>query len=261
MTFRGNYINPKPLRIVQVLWNMIDLIFPPHCSGCDILGYRWCKDCESAVKKLSPPFCQKCGSPEIFSNNRKDHCLDLLQSIDFIRSYSIYEPPLSNAIKKLKYQNDIGIAQVLAFYLVELYNDLNLDTDYVIPVPLGKNRIKERGYNQASLIARPFSLAIGRPMKTQALFRYKETKSQVGLSREERSANVSGAFSVDNSNLIGKNIILIDDVNTTGSTLEACASELKNKGANTIVGLTIARAVKTKNGFSDFVSNQENTKT
>jgi ComF family protein len=239
---------------------MIDLIFPPHCSGCGILGYRWCKDCDSLVKKLSPPYCQKCGSPEKFSNIAKDHCLDILQSIDFIRSYSIYEPPLSNAIKKLKYQNDIGIAQVLAFYLVEMYNDLILDTDFVIPVPLGKNRFKERGYNQASLIAKPFSLVIGRPMKTQALFRYKETKSQVGLSREERSANVTGAFTVDNSNLLGKNIILIDDVTTTGSTLEACARELKNKGANNIVGLTIAMAVKTKDGFSDFVSNQEITK-
>ena len=261
MTFRGTYINPKPLQKNRFLWNMIDLIFPPHCSGCDILGYRWCKDCESSVKKLSPPFCLKCGSPEKYTNIAKDHCLDLLQSIDLIRSYTIYEPPISNAIKRLKYQNDIGIAQILAIYLVELYNELNLETDYVIPVPLGKNRYKERGYNQASLIAKPFSLVIGRPMKTQALFRNKETKSQVGLSREERSANVSGAFTVDNSNLIGKNIVLIDDVTTTGSTLEACARELKNKGANTIVGLTIARAVKTKNGFSDFVSNQEITKT
>ncbi len=261
MTFRGTNIHPKPLRIYQIIWNLIDLIFPPHCSGCDVLGYRWCKDCESQVKKISPPFCLKCGSPEKSSNFAKDHCIDLLQSIDFIRSYAIYEPPLSSAIKKLKYQNDIGIAQVLAFYLVELYNDLNLNIDYVIPVPLGKNRIKERGYNQASLIAKPFSLAIGRPMKTQALFRNKETKSQVGLSREERSENVSGAFTVDNSNLLGKNIILIDDVTTTGSTLEACARELKNKGAKNIVGLTIARAVNTKYGFSDFVSNQEITKT
>jgi len=260
MTFRGTN-SPMPLRLYEILWNVIDFIFPPHCAGCDTLGFRWCVDCKSSVKRISSTFCNKCGSPEIFTEKVKDHCIDLLKSIDFIRSYAIYEPPLSDAIKKLKYRNDIGIAQVLAFYLVEMYNDLNLDIDYVIPVPLGKMRYRERGYNQASLIAKPFSLAIGRPMKTQALFRNKETKSQVGLSREERSENVSGAFIVDNSNLIGKNIILIDDVTTTGSTLEACAKELKNKGAKTIVGLTIARAVHTKYGFSDFVSNQEFTKT
>ena len=86
-------------------------------------------------------------------------------------------------------------------------------------------------------------------MKTQALFRNKETKSQVGLSREERSANVSGAFTVDNSNIIGKNIVLIDDVTTTGSTLEACARELKNKGANTIVGINNSQGSKNQKWF------------
>lgn len=261
MTFRSHLNTPLPSKINSFFWKTIDLFFPPHCAGCDLLGYRWCKACDSAVEKINPPFCPKCGSPEPHQKLTNEHCSDHLPSIDFIRSYAIYEAPLSSAIKKLKYQNDIGIAEILAFYLVELYNDINQDIDFVIPVPLGKNRLKERGYNQASLIAKPLALAIGRPMKTQALFRNKETKSQVGLSREERSRNVSGAFYVNNSNLIGKNILLIDDVTTTGATLEACAKELKNKGVETIVGLTLARAVKTHNGFSDFVSNQEITKT
>jgi ComF family protein len=249
-----------PSTIYHLLWEGVDLIFPPHCAGCETLGYRWCPNCASQVKRIAPPFCEKCGIPHSQRLNPKDHCANFLESIHFIRSCSIYEPPISNAIKKLKYQRDIGIAEILAFYLVELYNTLNCDVDFIIPVPLSKKRFQERGYNQSSLIAKPFSLAIGRPMKTQALFRKKETKSQVGLSREERSENVAGAFFAEKSQVIGKSIILIDDVTTTGSTLEACAKELIKEGAKTIVGLTIARAVTTKSGFNDFVSNQETTK-
>ena len=261
MIRRGQMNNPFSSKIYHFLWSSIDLIFPPHCAGCDLLGYRWCSTCDSKVHPIPLPICDKCGSPKHKSKSIDDQCSTYLESIEYIRSYSIYEEPLSTAIKKLKYQRNVGIAETLAFYFVELYNNINQDVDIIIPVPLSSKRFRDRGYNQSSLIAKPFSLAIGRPMKTQALFRHKETKSQVGLSREQRSENVADSFIADKSQVLGKTIVLIDDVTTTGSTLEACAKALKKEGAKTIVGLTLARAVSTKYGFSDFISNQVTTKT
>lgn len=261
MIIRGQVNTPLSSKIYHFLWSSLDLIFPPHCAGCDLLGFRWCPTCDSKVHPVTHPICNKCGAPKHLARSPDDQCATFLESIEFIRSCSLYEEPLSTAIKKLKYQRNVGIAEILAFYFVELYNNINQDFDIIIPVPLSTNRYRERGYNQSSLIAKPFSLAIGRPMKTQALFRHKDTKSQVGLSREQRSENVAGSFVANKSQVFGKTIILIDDVTTTGSTLEACAKALKKEGAKTIVGLTLARAASTKYGFSDFVTNQVTTKT
>ena len=124
----------------------------------------------------------------------------------------------------------------------------------VIPVPLSQKRLHERGYNQSFLLALPFSMMINKPINKQSLRRFKETRSQVGLDRHERFNNVSEAFLADSTVVRGKNIILIDDVSTTGSTLEACASALKIAGARDIVALTLARAVHTHNGFSDHLN-------
>ena len=121
----------------------------------------------------------------------------------------------------------------------------------VIPVPLSQKRQHDRGYNQSFLLALPFSMIINKPLSKQSLHRFKDTKSQVGLDRHERFYNVSEAFTAETSEVNGKNIVLIDDVSTTGSTLEACSSALKIAGAQDIVCLTLARAVHTHKGFSD----------
>ena len=237
--------------LYRSIWKFIDFIFPPHCAGCGLIGERFCSECSQKVRLLEGSICDKCGEPLTYLQHNIQECNDHLKNLKMIRSFSLYQPPLSSAIQKLKYHRDIGIAEVLANYLVELYNKNKMDIDMVIPVPLSQKRLHDRGYNQSFLLALPFSMLIHKPINKQSLRRFKDTSSQVGLDRHERLVNVSEAFIADSNEVSGKNILLIDDVSTTGSTLEACASALKIAGAKDIVGLTLARAVHTHNGFSD----------
>ena len=251
MPFEGKKIQFETSNINHLFWESLDWIFPPHCGGCNELGQRWCSDCQSNTETINFPICNKCGEPVNQKNFIHKKCSLDLESISFIRSFGYYRPPLSNAIQKLKYQNDIGIAESLAGYITELYKEINWETDFIIPVPLSRERMQQRGFNQAKLIAKPFSLIINRPLLSNVLVRISNTKSQVGLSREERKNNVKQAFLVKDDIIMGKRIVLVDDVSTTGATLEACAKALKKAGATSIVGLTLAKAVHTKNGFSD----------
>lgn len=251
MPFEEKVVLPIASNLYHKFWESLDWIFPPHCAGCGQLGQRWCPDCLANTQSIKLPVCKKCGEPVSQNNFIHRRCSTDLEFIEFIRSYGYYQTPLLDAIHKLKYQNDIGIAESLAMYLVDLYKTIEWETDIVIPVPLNKQKLSSRGYNQAKLIARPFSFAINRPLISNALFRTIDTKSQVGLSRNERILNVQDAFIVENDSIQGKRIILVDDVSTTGATLEACARALNKAGAKAIVGLTLAKAVHTNNGFSD----------
>jgi ComF family protein len=240
--------------LYKSIWKFIDFIFPPCCAGCGLIGERFCLDCSKQVHIFESNICEKCGEPLNYLQHNTQDCANRLKNLKWIRSFSYYQPPLSLAIQKLKYHRDIGIADVLANYLVELYNKNKMDIDMVIPVPLSQKRLHERGYNQSYLLALPFSMIINKPLSKQSLRRFKETRSQVGLDRQERFVNVSEAFTAETSEVDGKNILLIDDVSTTGSTLEACASALKLAGAKDIVALTLARAVHTQKGFSDHIN-------
>jgi competence protein ComFC len=251
MPFEEKVVFPIASNIYHRFWESLDWIFPPHCAGCEQLGQRWCPDCHAKTKLIKLPVCKKCGEPVSQNNFIHQRCSRDIKSLEFIRSYGFYQPPLLDAIHKLKYQNDIGIAESLSTYLVELYRAIEWETDVVMPVPLNKQKLSARGYNQAKLIARPFSYAINKPLISNALFRKIDTQSQVGLSRNERILNVTDAFIVRDNTVQGKRIILIDDVSTTGATLEACAKSLKEAGAEAIVGLTLAKAVHTNYGFSD----------
>jgi competence protein ComFC len=126
---------------------------------------------------------------------------------------------------------------------VELFENVKWDIDLIAPVPLGLARLAERGYNQSSLLARPLSLALNVPYRPQVLTRARETRSQVGLTAAERRLNVSGAFTAHPNWPPGCRILLVDDVATSGSTLEACAEALFAAGARQVYGLTLARAI------------------
>ena len=251
MPFEEKVVFPIASNFYKKFWESLDWIFPPHCAGCGQLGQRWCLECLAKTQSIKLPVCKKCGEPVSQKNFIHQRCLQEIKFLEFIRSYGFYQPPLLDAIHKLKYQNDIGIAESLSTYLVELYQAIEWETDIVIPVPLNKQKLSSRGYNQAKLIARPFSLAINRPLISNTLFRTIDTRSQVGLSRNERIFNVQNAFIIKNNSVQGKRIILVDDVSTPGATLEACARALKEAGAEAIVGLTLAKAVHTNYGFSD----------
>jgi ComF family protein len=159
-----------------------------------------------------------------------------------MRFAGLFEGPLQKAIHQLKYRNDYILADTLAVRLAMVGPDPVAPGTLVVPVPLAVERLRERGYNQAGLLARAFAELRGLRWAPSAARRVRHTASQVGLSAPERRANVAGAFVGDPRIVRGRPIILVDDVCTTGATLAACAESLVSAGATTVWGLTLARA-------------------
>ncbi len=126
--------------------------------------------------------------------------------------------------------------------LAQLYRSMNREVDWVVPIPLSALRLRERGYNQASLIARPLAWQIGKPFRPGALSRVVATRSQVGLNREQRRANVRQAFRAA-PDVAQKRVLLVDDVATTGATMDAAARALRQTGAVAVIAITVARAL------------------
>jgi ComF family protein len=127
--------------------------------------------------------------------------------------------------------------------MVEFVRALNWNVDVLIPAPLGRNRLKERGYNQVALVARPLAYELGMLYAPNALTKIRETRSQVGLTISQRRENVSQAYQADPSVVKRKSVLIMDDVATTGSTISACTEALLSVGASEVYALTIARAL------------------
>jgi competence protein ComFC len=236
---------PEPVRpayhLYRWLWGSLDILFPPTCGGCGQDGQLWCDDCGSKVKAVHSKICEICGQPWQ-KPGLCAHCEQVPPRFSALRSWAYYEGPVREGIRRLKYRRDISLGIVFAQPLYTLLSELDWCVEGVIPVPLGVARLKERGYNQAALIARPLALRIGKPYLQRGLIRARETRSQVGLSYTERLANVEGAFQGRAEIVSGKRLLVVDDVATSSATLDACAQALLTAGAAEIKCLTLARA-------------------
>lgn len=220
----------------------MDWLFPPFCGGCGQFGLRWCPSCQAKVKLVGQRICIRCGNPLQYGKIC-ERCRVSPPDFERLRSWAEFEGPIREALHRLKYQNDIGLGQALAAPLTSYFQHLKWNIDLVVPVPLGKYRKKDRGYNQVALLAHPLALNCGLIYLPNALTRDRETASQVGLSASERILNVTGAFAADPSRVSGKRVLVVDDVCTTGATIRSCAAALKQAGASAIYGLSLARAV------------------
>jgi ComF family protein len=160
-----------------------------------------------------------------------------------MRSWLVFEGPIRHSLHNLKYRRNMALGDALARPLAEYVRTLSWPVDLVVPVPLGKLRTKERGYNQIGLVAMPLAAVNQWRYASRALTRSRETKSQVGLTITERKLNVSGAFRAEEALVSGATILLIDDVATTGATLSACAAALLDARAESVYALTLARAL------------------
>ena len=143
----------------------------------------------------------------------------------------------------MKYRRNMGFGEAIAMQMTDYVRSLGWPIDMLIPVPLGKKRLKERGYNQVGLVARPLAYQLGLVYSPEALVKSRETRSQVGLSISQRSANVQDAYQADSQIVMGKSVLIMDDVATTGSTISACTTALLSAGAKDTYVWTIARAL------------------
>jgi ComF family protein len=165
-----------------------------------------------------------------------------LNSLAGVRSAAYFEGPLRQAIHRLKYYRDGILADSLAVCLLDAGPEAAPASSLVVAVPLAPERLAARGYNQAGLLARTYAERRGLRLAPRGAVRVRHTESQVGLSAQDRRANVAGAFAGEPRIVSGQAIILVDDVCTTGATLEACAEALRAAGAAQVWGLTLARA-------------------
>lgn len=160
-----------------------------------------------------------------------------------MRSWAVFDSPIQNGLHTMKYRGNVSLGEALAVQMVEFVRSLAWEIDLVIPVPLGKKRLQQRGYNQVALVAEPLAYHLVWDYRPQALWKARETRSQVGLSHSQRRENVQDAYQADPAAVKQKFILLIDDVATTGSTIVACANALKSAGARDVYAITIARAL------------------
>lgn len=220
-----------------------DFLFPQYCIGCGREGSVLCLSCMEKLDRLPPPFCLRCGLPLTGSFPCRD-CAELELAIDGIRSPLIFQKLTRKAVHQLKYQNmrlmAVPLARVLYSYLAEN----PIETDFLVPVPLHPQRLRERGYNQSLLLARHLGKLSGIPVRNDILKRRLNTPPQARTAGSvERHLNMRGAFAGTYGKLKDKKVLLIDDVSTSGATLDACALALKKAGASSVWGLTVAREV------------------
>jgi len=227
---------------------LLDLLFPKSCLGCQKEGEFLCQDCLSIIEILEYQFCPYCRKRVI--EGKTCHSCKKFTKLDglyFATSYQNYL--VKKLIFKFKYQPFIKeLKKPLASLIITHFQLLEIGksdfSDYLlVPVPLEKKRLKWRGFNQAEEIAKEIAKSLERArVINNVLFKIKETLPQIELSEKEREENVKGVFLVkNNEKLIGRKILLVDDVYTTGATMNECARILKESGAKEVWGVTIAR--------------------
>jgi len=233
---------------------LINFVFPPKCLLCgqtleDASDDRPCPYCLSKIKLLSHPRCPRCGLGFV-TPAEDDHlcsgCLTEERYFTAARAIGSYEGLMVEVISRFKYQGASRLAKPLSRLLSE-YKDPQLpfsEFDLILPVPLHPQRLRRRGFNQSLLLARRVSRQHSIPLDFKTLQRIRHTQPQTELSGSERQKNIRGAFKVQDPSLVeGKRLLLIDDVFTTGATVQECSKVLLKAGAKRVDVLTLARVL------------------
>jgi len=221
----------------------LDLLFPRWCIGCGREGDFLCQSCRQLLPRIMPPLCPRCGKPQL-SGILCSSCVGWQAEIDGIRSPFRFDGVIRQSIHQLKYRNLRALAQPLSKLLHDYIVTNPVPGEVLVPVPLHQKRLKERGYNQSRLLARELGKLINLPVVDDCLTRKQHASPQARASTvDERRSNVANAFNCSNHRLQDKQVLLIDDVSTSGATLDACAVALKAAGVTAVWGLVLAREI------------------
>jgi len=217
---------PLPPWMTRALTVAQDWLYPPRCAVCDATAPPLCAACAAAIAP-APPMPWD------------------LPYLAAARAAGAYAPPLSIAIQNFKYGGRLELARPLGILLYSVLAPVMEDwkVDAIVPVPLHWRRQLRRGFNQAEVLAREVARMTGSPLDLGVLRRIRHVPPQVGLTRAERLANLRGAFALGpRATVVGRRLLLVDDVCTTGATLVAAAEPLAQAGAAAIFGLVVACA-------------------
>lgn len=249
-----NIEHSAPAQGLAAAWaGFVDILLPARCPACGALindHGNICAECWTKLTFIERPYCVSCGIPfdiDLGDDATCASCLSSTPAFGPLRSAVVYDDGSRPIILRFKHADATHCAPPLAGWMTRVGADLLESADWIVPVPLHRWRLFTRRYNQAALLSREVSRQSGIRHAPLALRRVKRTKSQGHLSRSERSRNVSGAFIVSSSwapRLAGSNVVLIDDVATTGATLAACAKALKAAKVDRVSSLTVARVLQ-----------------
>ena len=229
--------------VTGLLQHLLTAAFPPRCVGCGLRGVDLCHDCRTTVPWLEAALCPYCARPTRLARICAA-CDREGPELNGVRAACRFEGVAREAIHDLKYRRIRSRAGALADMLIEGLARRPLAVDVLVPVPLAGGRLRQRGFNQSALVAQLVGRHLGVEVVEDALVRARETSAQVGRSREERRANMEGAFACKLPEAVtGRRIAIVDDVMTTGATLAACAEPLRVAGAARVYALVIAREV------------------
>jgi ComF family protein len=237
---------------------VVSVFFPSGCRICERLltsasRVPICEECLASFERVPDIVCEICGRP-LPGLARKDGepllcpaCQDKTYAFERARSWALYQDAVVRAILLLKFEQIDPLGVWFADRLAELVNGEGdaMAADVVVPVPLHRERERERGYNQAALLSKPLAKKLRLPHKAVLLMRTRARPDKQVLTLEERWESVRGAFATrPGSQVDNLRVLLVDDVLTTGATLDACARALREAGAKSVIGLTVARAVR-----------------
>jgi competence protein ComFC len=239
--------------IRYIIFGLLDILYPRHCFACDNslheeINTYICVSCQEKIKNIWVRRCVKCGfelGPGITaSNNGCPECENTNLKLEKSFFVSDYKAPIKNLIHQFKYKKHMCLATPLGHLLIKLLSkEIICEIDVIVPVPLHWKKKQKRGFNQSKLMAKKICKKLSLPISVNNLHRVKNTLSQTQLSRQQRQKNVYGAFKVKNpEKFTKKNILLVDDVLTTGTTASECAKSLKNAGANKVFLIALARS-------------------
>ncbi len=231
----------------------LDLIIPPRCAACGKVvseANHLCGTCWSGMEWIDQPYCSVSGLPFSYAlGGELVHPSVLAEPplYDRARAVTAFGETARRLVHQLKYYDRTDLAEVMGRWMVRAGADCLTDPDcWIVPVPLHRGRFWRRRFNQSALLAKEIALQSDRTFKPDLLRRVRRTRQQVGLSEAERRSNVEGAFQLnlpDRISLSGRSIVLIDDVWTTGATLDACVRVLRRAEVEEICIITFARVV------------------
>ena len=239
---------------------LVDWLYPPRCRACGggISGrdaQYLCSGCWPKIRLVSHPLCDRCGRP-FFDASGDDHscaaCLARPPYFVRARAWGCYprdenaEHPLRQLVQKFKYGRKVSLGKPLGRLMAQGCEEVlrECHVDLIVPVPLHPKRLRWRGFNQSLLLARQVSRLYGVPVDPFALSRVRETAPQTELTEDERRKNVRGAFAISGEkSLKGRSVLLVDDVYTSGATVNECSRVLVRGGAREVTVLTLARAI------------------
>ncbi len=229
---------PSPNKIIVIKDFFLDLIFPKICLSCGVNDFSLCPKCQNKIKILKTDTCIYCGKislrGKICQNCRRK------SSLTGVIVATKYSGIIKESIHQFKYDGDTELLQPLGKILVKKFSDIKIPGQITITsVPLHRKRKNTRGFNQSELLGKYLANEVGGRYE-ELLKRIKSTESQIKFHKYERIDNLKGAFKAETKNLSGKKIILVDDVCTSGATLETCAKELRRAGAREVWGLVLA---------------------